>query len=174
MNTAKAWISVLEASYVLYLLPPHHQNFNKRLIKSPKLYFLDTGLACSLLGIQTAQQLATHYLRGNLFENLVVTEVLKHYYNLGQPAPIYFWQDKTGREVDLLIDHSSGLLPLEIKAGMTLTAEYFKQLTYWNSLSGQSPERSYVLYSGPTTMATQQGTFMRLSDLETLLRQGKL
>ncbi|HLK97633.1 MAG TPA: ATP-binding protein [Hymenobacter sp.] len=174
VNTAKSWISVLEASYVLYLLPPHYQNFSKRLIKSPKLYFYDTGLACSLLGIQQVQQLESHYLRGGLFENLVITEVLKHYYNQGQPAPIYFWQDKTGREVDLLIEHPTGLLPLEIKAGMTLNQEYFKQLTYWNGLSGQPAERAYVLYAGPVSMPTKQGTFMRLAELDRLLTNGAL
>lgn len=174
VNTAKAWVSVLEASYVLYLLPPHHQNFSKRLIKSPKLYFYDTGLACSLLGIQQAAQLESHYLRGGLFENLVVAEVLKFYYNQGQPAPIYFWQDKTGREVDLLIEHATGLLPLEIKSGMTLNAEYFRQLNYWNSLSGQPAERAYVLYAGSRRQPTGQGTFLPLADLAHLLQMGYL
>ena len=173
VNTAKAWVSVLEASYVLYLLPPHHQNFSKRLIKSPKLYFYDTGLACSLLGLQQAQQLESHYLRGGLFENLVVTEVLKFYYNRGQPAPLYFWQDKTGREVDLLIEHATGLLPLEIKSGMTLNPEYFRQLSYWNSLSGQPVERAYVLYAGNRRQPTGQGTFLPLAELTQLLTTGQ-
>ena len=104
VNTAKAWVSVLEASYVLYLLPPHYANFSKRLTKAPKLYFYDTGLACSLLGIRESAQVASHYLRGGLFENLVLTEILKHYDAQGQVAPVYFWQDKTGREIDFVLE----------------------------------------------------------------------
>ena len=169
VNTAKAWISVLEASYVLYLLPPHHANFSKRLIKSPKLYFYDTGLACSLLGLREAAQVSTHYLRGGLFENLVVTEILKHYDAQGQVAPLYFWQDKTGREVDLLLETPAGIVALEVKAGMTLNAEYFKQLTYWRSLSGGPAERAFVVYAGLTTRSTPQGTFLRFDDLPGVL-----
>lgn len=169
VNTAKAWVSVLEASYVLYLLPPHHANFSKRLIKSPKLYFYDTGLACSLLGIRESAQVASHYLRGGLFENLVLTEILKHYDALGQVAPVYFWQDKTGREVDFLLDQPAGLLALEVKAGLTMSTDYFRQLDYWRGLSGVSVERAYVLYAGATTLPTAHGTLLKLADLATIL-----
>ncbi len=169
VNTAKAWVSVLEASYVLYLLPPHHANFSKRLIKSPKLYFYDTGLACSLLGIRESAQVASHYLRGGLFENLVLTEILKHYDALGQVAPVYFWQDKTGREVDFLLDQPAGLLALEVKAGLTMSTDYFRQLDYWRGLSGVSAERAYVLYAGATTLPTAHGTLLKLADLATIL-----
>ena len=172
VNTAKAWISVLEASYVVYLLPPHHQNFSKRLIKSPKLYFYDTGVACSLLGLRTAEQVETHYLWGSLFENLVVTEILKHYDGQGQVAPLYFWQDKTGREVDLLLEQPGGeLLALEVKAGFTLSPDYFRQLNYWRGLSGTPAERAYVVYAGTGTQATAQGTYLPLADLPALLRE---
>lgn len=172
VNTAKSWLSVLEASYVIYLLQPYHDNFSKRLIKSPKLYFYDTGLVCSLLGLRRADLVETFYMRGNLFENLVVSEVLKHYYNRGQQAPCYYWQDKTGREVDLLIDTDTGLLPLEVKAGMTLNQDYFDQLTYWSRLSGNTPSNSYVVYGGVIRQSTSQGTFVPLSGLEELLKQG--
>lgn len=172
VNTAKSWLSVLEASYVIYLLPPYYDNFSKRLIKSPKLYFYDTGLVCSLLGLRRADLVETFYMRGNLFENLVVSEVLKHYYNRGQQAPCYYWQDKTGREIDLLIDTDTGLLPLEVKAGMTLSQDYFDQLTYWNKLSGNRPSNSYVVYGGDIQQSTSQGTFVPLSGLEELLNQG--
>ena len=169
VNTAKAWVSVLEASYVLYLLPPHHANFSKRLIKAPKLYFYDTGLACSLLGIREGAQLASHYLRGGLFENLILTEILKHYDALGQVAPVYFWQDKTGREVDFLLEQPTGLLALEVKAGLTLSTDYFRQLDYWRSLSGVPVERAYVVYAGTTTRPTAHGTLLQLADLATVL-----
>ena len=172
VNTAKAWLSVLEASYVIYLLPPYHENFSKRLIKSPKLYFYDTGLVCSLLGLRRADLVETFYMRGNLFENLIVGEVLKHYFNRGRQAPCYYWQDKTGREVDLLIDTDTGLLPLEIKAGMTLNRDFFDQLTYWNKLSGNSAANSYVVYGGTLQLTTASGTFVPLSGLEAVLIQG--
>ena len=174
VNTAKAWLSVLEASYVIYLLPPYHENFAKRLVKSPKLFFYDTGLVCSLLGLRRADLVESFYMRGSLFENLVVSEVLKHYYNRGQMAPCYYWQDKTGREIDLLIETDKGLLPLEVKAGMTLNTGYFDQLTYWNKLSGNRPDNSYVLYGGSLKQSTSFGTFIPLSELDELLVKGGL
>jgi uncharacterized protein len=125
VNTIKAWIGVLEASYVVYLLPPYYQNFNKRLVKSPKIYFYDTGLASALLGIQTSEQLSTHFLRGGLFENLIISEVLKFYYNQGQDAPCYFWQDQTGKEIDLIVEMPHTIKAFEIKSSMTLNKEFF-------------------------------------------------
>lgn len=169
VNTAKAWLSVLEASYVVYLLPPYHENFSKRLIKSPKLYFYDTGLVCSLLGLRRADLVESFYMRGNLFENLVVSEVLKHYYHQGQPANCYYWQDKTGREVDLLIEAEGALLPIEVKAGMTLNKDYFDQLAYWNRLSGNPWSNSYVVYGGTLLQTTSSGSFVPLSGLARLL-----
>ena len=152
VNTAKSWLSVLEASYVIYFLPPHYQHFNKRLIKSPKLYFYDTGLACALLGIRESAQVATHYLRSGLFENLILTELLKHYDAQGQVAPVYFWQDKNGREVDFLLETATGLVALD----------------YWRGLSGMAAERAYVVYAGAATMPTAHGTLLRLADLPTI------
>ncbi len=174
VNTAKAWVSVLGASYVIYLLPPYYENFSKRLIKSPKLFFYDTGLVCSLLGLRRADLIESFYMRGNLFENLIVSEVLKYYYHRGQQAPCYYWQDKIGREVDLLIETDNGLIPLEVKAGMTLNQAYFDQLNYWNKLSGNSPANSYVVYSGSIQQTTSSGAFVPLSALDGLLTNGKL
>ncbi|HEB57225.1 MAG TPA: ATP-binding protein, partial [Gammaproteobacteria bacterium] len=135
-NTAKAWISVLEASYIVHLLPPHHQDFNKRLVKTPKLYFLDTGLASWLLGIQNSEQLATHVQRGALFETWVISELLKARYNAGETSNLYFWRDRSGHEVDLLIDQGTHLSPLEIKSGQTINRDYFKGLDFWRKLAG--------------------------------------
>lgn len=103
-STCKSWISILQASYIIFLLPPHHRNLGKRLVKMPKLYFQDTGLAASLMGIQTAQQLTIHPLRGALFETLIVGEHLKSRFNQGFPSNLYFWRDNVGLEVDLLLD----------------------------------------------------------------------
>lgn len=126
-TTARAWLSVLESSDVVYLLPPYHRNFGKRLVKTPKLYFVDTGLACWLLGIRAAEMLPLHPLRGALFETWVVTEHLKQRCNHGLPADLYFWRDNNGLEADLLYETPTGLIQtLEIKSGQTPTSDYIR------------------------------------------------
>ena len=162
---------MLEVSYVLYLLPPHHANFNKRLVKAPKLYFYDTGLACSLLSIREEPQVSTHYLRGGLFENLVLAEILKSYDAQGRVAPVYFWQDKTGREVDFLLKTPTGLLALEVKASQTLGPDDFRQLTRWRGLSGGPAERACVVNAGTLALPTAQGTYVPLPALPAVLRE---
>ncbi len=149
-NTVKSWVSVLEASYIAHLLPPHHQNFNKRLVKTPKLYFLDTGLAAWLLGIQNSEQLATHAQRGALFESWVISELLKARYNAGETSNLYFWHDRSGHEVDLLIDHGIQLSPLEIKSGQTINKDYFKGLDFWRKLAGEAAGEAWLVYGGDT------------------------
>jgi len=123
-TTARSWISVLESSDLIHLLPPYHQNFGKRVIKSPKLYFHDVGLACWLLGIRSAEILETHPARGSLFETLIVGEFLKARFNAGQPADLYFWRDASGREADLVYETPKGLQSVEIKSGQTVTSDY--------------------------------------------------
>ena len=169
VNTAKAWLSVLEASYVVFLLEPYHKSFNKRIIKSPKLFFYDTGLVCSLLGLRRADLVETYYMRGALFENWVVSEVAKHFTNRGQRPPIYFWQDKTGREVDLLVETNGKLIPIEIKAGQTMRPDYFDQLAYWNELSGNSSQNSFVVYGGSKRLSTKLGTYTPIADIGSIL-----
>lgn len=146
-NTAKAWVSVLETSYIVCLLTPHHQNFNKRMIKSPKLYFYDTGLACTLLGLQNSGQLTLHPLRGALFETWVVSELIKNRFNRGLLSNLYFWRDSQGHEVDILIDQGDQLIPIEIKAGKTITSDYFLGLEYWLSLSKKN-QQAWLIYAG--------------------------
>jgi len=147
-KTAKAWISVLEASYIVYLLPPHHQNFNKRLVKTPKLYLLDTGIATWLLGIQDSEQLATHVQRGALFESWVISELLKTRYNAGETSNLYFWRDRSGHEVDLLIDLGAHLSPLEIKSGQTINKDYLKGLEFWKRLANDNTGKTWLVYGG--------------------------
>ncbi len=159
-NTAKAWISVLEASYIVHLLPPHHQNFNKRLVKTPKLYFLDTGLATWLLGIQNMDQLATHVQRGALFETWVISELLKARYNAGEASNLYFWRDRSGHEVDLLIDHGTHLSPLEIKSGQTINRDYFKGLDFWRKLAGETAGKAWLIYGGDTLQTRSDVTIL--------------
>ena len=146
-HTAKAWISVLEASYIVFQLRPH-PNFSKRLIKAPKLYFYDTGLLCWLLGIQEPGQLATHPLRGNLFETLVVSELIKAYFNQGERAPLYFWRDSNGNEVDVIADAGGRLRPIEIKSGQTLNRDFFIGLERWLALAGSQAQSPVLVYGG--------------------------
>lgn len=122
-NTAKSWLAVLESSDLIHLLPPYHRNFGKRLVKMPKLYFLDTGLACWLLGIRSEDMLALHTMRGALFENWVVAEFIKARYNRGLPADLYFWRDNNGLEADLIFEQGEHLQMVEIKSGQTITSD---------------------------------------------------
>ena len=110
-KTVRSWISVLEASFIVFLLQPHHRNFNKRIVKQPKLYFYDTGLLCALLDIQSPEQVSTHYLRGHLFENLVIAEYVKHRLHLGMRSNAFFWRNSTGHEIDLLIETGGRFMP---------------------------------------------------------------
>ena len=147
-NTAKAWLSVLEASYVLFLLRPHHANFNKRLIKAPKLYFHDTGLLCWLLGLQASEQLMVHPLRGAVFETFVVSELRKRFLNRGEPPSFYFWRDSNGNEVDLLIERAGRLIPVEIKSGQTLNRDFFTGLERWTKLAGALVSNPTLVFGG--------------------------
>ncbi len=165
-NTAKAWISILETCYVLYRLRPYHRNFNKRLVKSSKLYFYDTGLACSLLGIREAGQVNTHFLKGALFENLIVNEFIKRAFNQGERRYPYFWRDSQGREIDCLLADRDELTPVEIKAGRTMASSYFDNLKYWQELTGAPAGSGYVVYGGDTSLQTGAGSLLSWKHLE--------
>lgn len=137
--TAMRWISVLKASFILATIQPHFRNFNKRLIKSPKLYFFDTGLLCYLLGIRSPEELFCHSARGAIFETYVVSELIKNACNAGTEPPLYFWRDSAGHEIDLIIERGENLYPIEIKSGATVASDMFAGLKWWNNLtSGQS------------------------------------
>lgn len=147
-NTAKAWISLLEASYVIFLLYPYYKNFGKRVIKSPKLYFIDTGIACSLLRIRSAQELSDHYLRGGLTESLIISDLLKQRYNCDQQPALYFWRDNAGNEIDCIVDEPRYPVPVEIKAGKTVVPDFFKELNYWDKVTGNSLVPKFLVYGG--------------------------
>ncbi len=147
-NTVKAWISVLEASYLVFLLRPHTVSFNKRLVKMPKLYFYDAGLAAWLLGIRTSEQMETHPLRGNLFETFIVAELIKSRMNRGEKPALYFWRDNIGNEVDLIVEQGTKLMPIEIKSGQTLTRESFAGLEKWNALAADMAASPALIYGG--------------------------
>lgn len=146
-NTARSWLSLLEASFIITLLQPHHNNLNKRLIKAPKLYFWDVGLACRLLGIEREGQLASHPLAGALFETFVVTELMKQRLNRVREPRLYYWRDNTGHEVDLLYETVEGITPLEIKLGASIVPEAWKGIDYYRSLNKQASP-GIVIYGG--------------------------
>jgi predicted AAA+ superfamily ATPase len=155
-TTARSWISVLESSDLIHLLPPYHQNFGKRVIKSPKLYFHDVGLACWLLGIRSAEILETHPARGSLFETLIVGEFLKARFNAGQPADLYFWRDASGREADLVYETPKGLQSVEIKSGQTVTSDYIAA-THRAALPASSSALPPLLIYGGTESYERSG-----------------
>jgi len=163
-TTVRQWLTLLEASYLIFFLRPFHQNFNKRLIKMPKLYFYDTGLACSLLGLEKESQIDTHYLRGALFENLVILEVLKKRLNSGLPPNLYFWRDRTGHEVDLIAEWGSDIHAIEIKAGQTFQSSYLKNIQYFCELSGTA--KGYLVYAGEQTGTYKSITLTPLKDID--------
>ncbi len=147
-GTARAWMSVLESSYLVHRLPPYHRNFGKRLVKSPKLYFLDVGLVCWLLGITSAEILALHPMRGALFESWVVGEFIKNRFNLGQAAALYFWRDSNGQEIDLLFETEGRLQPVEIKSGQTITTDYMKAGQKAGKIAGEEANSPWLIYGG--------------------------
>ncbi|MBQ4484750.1 MAG: ATP-binding protein [Prevotella sp.] len=147
-NTIKAWLSILEASYVITLLPPYFSNTNKRLIKSPKLYFCDTGLACYLLDIESPAQLAHDKMRGHLFENLIVAEALKSRFNQGKRSNLYFYRDSNQNEIDLLMAENGKLNALEIKSAMTYTPDFEKTLSKLTTLVKEPIGQKAIVYAG--------------------------
>jgi len=150
-TTARQWTSILEAGFIIHLLPPHHINFSKRLIKSPKLYFLDTGLLCYLLGVRRPQDLLIHAMKGAVFETFVVSEILKAFCHRGEVPPLYFWRDRTGHEADIVIDDGKKLIPVEVKSSETVDGSFFKGLQYFTSL-GSPASRTGVLVHGGEAM----------------------
>ena len=147
-NTAKAWLSVLESSYIVRLLQPYHRNFSKRLVKTPKLYFLDTGLASWLLGIQKVEHLASHPLFGSIFETWVVGECLKSRWHRALEPNLYFWRDRSGHEVDILVDQGFRVLPVEVKSGQTVAADFLRPVQRWRDLAGELAGEGVLVYGG--------------------------
>jgi predicted AAA+ superfamily ATPase len=164
--TANAWLSLLESSYVIFLLKPFYNNFNKRLIKSPKLYFYDTGLVSSLLGLENSAQLSTHYLRGAIFENMVMAEIVKKHFFAGKEPQIYFWRDSNKNEVDLLVENAGKLQAIEIKSSATMKNDFFNGLESFQSISGINAENSFVIYGGETDYITPKGKFVSWKNIE--------
>lgn len=158
--TVKQWLSVLEASYILFMLQPFYRNMGKRVIKSPKLYFYDTGLVCNLLQITSQEQLFTHYLRGSLFESYMISDFIKQRFNQGLNSNVYFWRDQSDYEVDCIIEEHNQIVPLEIKATQTFNPHFFDHLTKWNDITDSDKKNNIIVYGGSLTQDTQNGKLL--------------
>lgn len=154
-STIKSWLSLLEASHIIYLLQPYYKNLGKRIIKSPKLYFIDVGLVCYLLGINEKKHLENHPLRGNLYENMIVMDLIKNRTNRGLEPNFYFYRDNNQNEVDLIFENNNELIPIEIKSSTTFNAQFLKGIKYFMKITS-SVERGFLIYTGdPVVMESQ-------------------
>jgi len=170
-NTAKEWLSLLETSSIIIRIMPHVKNFNKRMIKMPKLYFTDPGLAAHLAGIRDADTIRSHSLKGGLFESLIITEFLKCRFNHGNESSLYFWRDQHGHEIDCIIEYQGkDLIPVEIKSGRTVNSDYFREITYWNTLSGNDPKRSFVVYGGDQSQQRTAGCLLGYAHMDPIFK----
>lgn len=163
--TIKQWLNILEASYIIFLLQPFYNNLGKRLIKSPKLYFYDTGLLCSLLQLQSSEQLFSYHLRGHIFESYIITDLMKQRFNKGVNPNIYFWRDQSDYEVDCIIEEHNRLIPAEIKSTQTFNPHFFEYLTKWNELTKTDPAHNIIIYGGIMSQDTQKGRLVGWKDV---------
>ena len=154
-TTAKRWLSVLEASFLVYLLRPHRASFGKRLVKSPKLYFLDSGLLCYLLRVRGPEDLRIHASRGAVFESWVVSEAVKNFVHRGLEPDVYFWRDSADHEIDLVIDRGRQIVPVEARSGETFAADFLDGIKYWRRLTGRSDQPAALVYGGEDSHTTE-------------------
>lgn len=147
-NTIKEWVSVLEASFLIYKLKPYHKNYNKRIVKNPKIYFTDTGLVCNLLGIRKQEEIDYHFLKGSLFETFVINEFIKSNFNYGENFNIYYWRDNHKKEIDLILESGINQYAFEIKSSKTIHEKFFDTLKYWENLSQNDKKHMYLIYGG--------------------------
>lgn len=154
--TVKEWISILESSGLIFILPPYFENFSKRVVKTPKIYFVDTGLLCHLLSIRNIDQLKTHPLLGHIFETFIVSECFKRFYNLGETPPLYFWRDQSQNEIDLLIHSGNKSFPVEIKMSQTFHPDFKKVISQWIHLDKNPANVGMVVYCGEHKLQTDQ------------------
>jgi predicted AAA+ superfamily ATPase len=165
-KTIQHWLSILAASYIAYILPPYYENIGKRLIKSPKIYFYDTGLACYLLGIENEKQLENHPLRGAIFENMIVNEAFKQIYNRGKLPNLFFYRDRSQYEVDLIQTKAQNLELFEIKSAKTFHKEFFKSIDYLKKIFGDRITRSTLIYDGKMETPMDEQGIINFLNLE--------
>jgi len=169
LKTVKSWFSILETSFIVFFLQPHYRNFSKRLLKTPKLYFFDTGLACSLLGIKKQEDIDIHWAKGSLFENMIIADLMKNYYNRAEVPPIYYWRDNTGNEIDCLIEEMNMIKSIEIKSSSTISSDFFKGLNFYKNLNDNS--KQYLIYGGDANMQRKDAQVVAWRDVFLLFLQ---
>lgn len=168
-HTAEDWLSVLEASYIIFRLPPFHKNFGKRLVKSPKIFFFDTGLLCALLNISSISELTNHFAIGGIFENFVIAEFVKEISVKGLSAKLYFYRDSRGKEVDLLIDGGAELIPVEIKSSATFNTSFLQGLENWRKQT-KKETGGFVVYGGTETQILKKDSLVGWNNLEAIFK----
>ncbi len=170
-TTAREWISILEASYIIFQLPPWYANISKRLIKTPKIYFWDVGLAAYLLGLEEEKQVHRDPLRGNLFENMVVAEMFKQTYHTGVRPRLFFYRDSTGNEVDLVLERGHDLALIEVKSGQTVTKHFFQGLTRFSKVARERIRGGVVVYGGTKRQTRTDWEVWPIKDIGTLFER---
>lgn len=155
-TTARSWISILQAGFIIHLLPPHFANFSKRIVKTPKLYFMDTGLLCYLLRIREPAEIVTHAMKGAIFETFVLAELYKAFVHRGEAPPLYFWRDQSGHEVDVVVDTGTRLIPIEIKSSETIDRSFFDGLKFYQSLGSPAAENGVLIHAGEASYARER------------------
>ncbi|MCF7799889.1 ATP-binding protein [Candidatus Babeliales bacterium] len=169
-KTVNAWISLLEATHIIFLLNPYYKNFGKRLVKSPKIYFVDTGIACSLLNIKNTNELSSHYNWGGLVESFIISDLFKQYYNLNQKPSLYFWRDHQGNEIDVILEQALNLIPIEIKAGKTINMDVFKHFLYLKNIENFPVNKKFVIYGGSENQDWPEAKVLGWKNFGTLVK----
>lgn len=171
VKTIKAWMSILETSFVIFLQPPYFKNFNKRIIKSPRLYFYDTGLACNLLGILKTDEISMHYLRGGIFESFVISELHKYIFNRKINGKVYFFRDSNGNEMDALIEMAGQIKAIEIKSGKTIIPDFFKSFPYFSKIFSEVTTQNFLVYGGEEVQKRTAATVLGWKHLNRVFEQ---
>ncbi len=169
LKTVKSWFSILETSFIVFFLQSHHTNFSKRLIKTPRLYFYDTGLVCSLLGIKSVAELETHWAKGALIENMMIVDMMKNYFNRAENPPLFFWRDSTGDEIDCLLEESKRTKIIEIKSATTIPPDFFKELNYCKKLENSAIP--YLIFGGSDTYERKEAKIVSWKNTGTLMER---
>jgi len=167
LKTVKSWFSILETSFIVFFLQPHHQNFSKRIVKTPKLYFYDTGLVCSLLGIKKENDIETHWAKGALFENMVIADLYKNYLNEAAIPPLFFWRDSAGNEIDCVVEESGKIKTIEIKSSTTISSDFFKGLNYYKKLNQTSEQ--FMIYGGDENYVRKEAQIFSWKNTEEII-----
>lgn len=169
LKTVKSWFSILETSFIVFFLQPHYQNFSKRILKTPKLYFYDTGLVCSLLGIKNENDINVHWAKGALFENMIVADMMKNYYNRAEKPPLFYWRDNTGNEIDCLIDENNKIKAVEIKSSATINSDFFKGLNYYKKLNSKC--ENFLVYGGNINVKRKEAQIIEWKHTKNLIER---